>query len=356
MAIDIHYFLWNSLQGEDLMNVIIYGLGRRFLDDIEKIQEKYNIVAIVDGNPSKRGTYQQFKVISPFDLKDYSYDKIIVTPIEYENIVMLLHALGVENDNIELLVSDEECGHAWNHISLVPQYEGGISCQYDNICFKVKNKSDHMVMNDIFKKNSWNFCTKEKVVVIDIGMNIGLASLYFANMDNVERVYGYEPFPQTYQTALDNICMNDARIQSKIIPNNYGLTDKEQTIEVLYDSKYTTNMRIDGGERLHGDEEKVVQVRTLIASDVIGNIMEKHTDAKIVLKVDCEGSEYSIFENLCATGVLNKIYMILMETHDGRENEIKSSLAQSGFVYFDNYVGYRSRLSFIYAVNSKTFI
>lgn len=311
------------------MNAIIYGFGRRFFDNKEKIQEKYNIVAIVDGNPSKCGSYQQLNIISPFELKDYSYDKVIVTPIEYENIVILLHALGVENNKIELLVSDEECGHAWNHISLVPQYEGGISCQYDNICFKVKNKSDCMVMNDIFKKNSWDFCTKEKVVVVDIGMNIGLASLYFANMDNVEMVYGYEPFPQTYQTALNNIGMNDSGIQSKITPYNYGLTDKEQTIEVLYDSKYTTNMRIDGGERLHGDEEKVVQIRTLIASDVIGNIMEKHTDAKIVLKVDCEGSEYSIFENLCASEVLDKIYMILMETHDGRENEIKPELFMS---------------------------
>ena len=81
--------------------------------------------------------------------------------------------------------------------------------------------------------------------------------------------------------------------------------------------------------------------------------MEKHIGIKIVLKVDCEGAEYSIFENLFATGVLDKIYMILMETHDGRENEIKSLLAQSGFIYFDNYVGYHSKLSFIYAVNTS---
>ena len=335
------------------MNVIIYGIGRRFFDNKDKLLEENNIVAIVDSDPNKQDTYKQFNVISPFEIKDYIYDKIIVTPREFDNIIMLLHALEVKNEKVELLVDDEECGHVWSNVSLMPQYEGGIFCQYDNICFKVKNKSDYMVMNDIFKKNSWNFSTKEKVVVIDIGMNIGLASLYFANMDNVEKVYGFEPFPQTYQTALDNIRMNDVRIKSKIDPNNYGLTDKEQNIKVLYDSKYTTNMRIDGGERLHGDEENIAQVRTLVASDVICNIMEKHIGIKIVLKVDCEGAEYSIFENLFATGVLDKIYMILMETHDGRENEIKSLLAQSGFIYFDNYVGYHSILSFIYSVNNR---
>lgn len=334
------------------MNVIIYGVGRRFFDNKDKLLKKYNIVAIVDGDSDKQGKYQQLDVISPFEIKDYTYDKIIVTPIEYDNIIMLLHALGVENDKIELLVSEEECGHVWSNVSLIPQYEGGIFCQYDNICFKVKNKSDYMVMNDIFKKNGWNFNTKEKVVVIDIGMNIGLASLYFANMDNVGMVYGYEPFPQTYQTALGNIRMNDTTIYSKIKPNNFGLSDKEQSIDVLYDSKYTTNMRIDGGKRLHGDQENMVQIRTLVASDVIYNIMEKHAGMKIVLKVDCEGSEYSIFENLFETRVLNKIYMILMETHDGRENKIKSYLDKSGFVYFDNYVGYYPKLSFIFAVNT----
>ena len=333
------------------MDVIIYGVGRRFHDNIEWLSQKYNVIALVDGNPDKQMKYQQYDIISPFRLKDYTYDKLIITPLEYQNIVMLLQALEVSNDKIELLVDEKECGHMWNNISLIPLYEGGLLCKYDNICFKVKNKSDYMIMDDIFKKNGWDFYTKEKVIVIDIGMNIGLASLFFANMENVQKVYGYEPFPETYQMALDNIQMNDDKIKEKLIPHNYGLNDKSQNIEVLYDSKYTTNMRIDGGQRLHGEQEKMVQIKTMVASEVIHNIISEYLDKKIVLKIDCEGSEYSIFDNLLASGILNKVYIILLETHDGRENEIKSILAKCGFVYFDNYIGYYSKLSYIFAIN-----
>lgn len=45
--------------------------------------------------------------------------------------------------------------------------------------------------------------------------------------------------------------------------------------------------------------------------------------------------------------------MILMETHDGRENEIKKILEDQGFVYFDNYIGGFMKLGFMYAVNLK---
>lgn len=229
------------------MNVLIYGLGKRFSDNRDILMQKYNIVAIVDSNPNKQGRYEGIEVISPLKIENYHFDKIIITPENYDDIILLLQALAIPNEKIELFVSEEECGHIWSEVSLVPQYEDGILCQFDNICFKVKNTSDYMVMNDIFKKNSWDFHTDEMVIVVDIGMNIGLASLYFANMDNVEMVYGYEPFLETFHTAIQNVEMNDERIKDKIKLYNYGVLDEDKTMNVLYDSAYTTSNRIDGG-------------------------------------------------------------------------------------------------------------
>lgn len=103
----------------------------------------------------------------------------------------------------------------------------------------------------------------------------------------------------------------------------------------------------------HGDKGKLVQIKTLEASILIDRIIREHPNKKVVLKIDCEGSEYKIFENLLLTNELEKVYMILMETHDGRENEIKSFLKKCHFIYFDNYVGYYPKIAFIYAINTK---
>ena len=228
---------------------------------------------------------------------------------------------------------------------------GGVCCSFDDVHFLIKNQSDYMVMKDIFEKNGWDFYCKEKVIVIDIGMNIGLSCLYFANMENVEYVYGYEPFLKTYEQALENFLRNSRNIQNKIRAVNCGLTDRESRAEILYNPLYTTNMRVDQGIRVHGEKEENVWVETRSAAHEIGSILKEHKKKRVVLKIDCEGSEYPIFQELKEKGILENIYMILMETHDGRENEIKQVLKDQGFLYFDNYVGGFPKLGFLYAIN-----
>lgn len=331
--------------------VLLYGCGKRFSENLEYIEKKYCVQAIADIDFQKWGKYGQYDIVPPSRIPEYDFDKIVITPKEFQGILAVLQAMGVPNRQVELLICENEYGHKRQNVSMSPQYMGGIICRFNDICFYVKNRSDYMVMEDIFKKNGWDFYCKEKVVVVDIGMNIGLSCLYFANMQNVEQVYGFEPFSETYRQALDNFAGNPQLIQSKICPVNCGLTDKEREIEVSYNPLYTTNMRVDQGKRIYGESEEKVWIKTRSASAEIHMILKKHKEKNIVLKIDCEGSEYLIFQDLVRTGILKDIYMVLMETHDGRENEIKKQLEDFNFCYFDNYTGGFSGLGFIYALN-----
>lgn len=335
--------------------VLLYGLGRRFVENKEFIEKKYDIEAIVDCDYQKHGKYELYDVIPPSKICEYSFEKIIITPKDFQGILAVLQAQEIPNEKIEFLVCENDYGHIWKNVSMIPSYDlcEGIECHFDEICFLVKNQSDHMVMRDIFEKNGWNFYCKENVVVVDIGMNIGLSCLYFANMTNVECVYGYEPFSQTYEQALNNFSRNALEIQNKIRPFNCALTDRESRVEAAYNPLYTTNMRVDQGKRTHGEREEKVWIKTKSAANEIGLIVKKHRNKKIVLKIDCEGSEYPIFQNLKEKGILKNIYLILMETHDGRENEIKQTLEDEGFLYFDNYIGGLPKLGFIYAVHPE---
>lgn len=333
--------------------VLLYGLGKRFVDHKEEIEGKYDIVAIADCDNGKHGRYDIYDVVSPLKICEYSFEKLIITPEKYQGILPVLQALGVSNDKIELLVYDKIYEHTWKSVSMRPLYDGSVYYRFDRIHFLAKNHSDYLVMWDIFGKKGWDFYCREKVVVVDIGMNIGLSCLYFANMENVEYVYGYEPFLQTYEQAVENFGRNPEQIRNKIRPANCGLTDRESRTEVSYNPLYTTNMRVDGGKRTHSKTEEKVWVQTKSAGDEISAILKRHENGKIVLKVDCEGSEYPIFQDLKGKDILKNVYMILMETHDGREDEIKKILKAQGFVYFDNYIGGFMKLGFMYAVNLK---
>ena len=67
--------------------------------------------------------------------------------------------------------------------------------------------------------------------------------------------------------------------------------------------------------------------------------MEKHKNDLIVFKIDTEGAEYDIIDNLIASGLINKIDMIMMETHYYPEDKDKHplhvmnhTLANHGFI------------------------
>lgn len=333
--------------------VLLYGLGKRFIENKEVLEKEYDIVAIADCDSKKHGRYGTYDVVSPLKICEYSFDRLIITPKDYQGILPVLQALEIPNEKLELLISDKIYEHTWKKISMRPLYDGGVCYRFDNIHFLSKNHSDYLVMWDIFGKKGWDFYCREKVVVVDIGMNIGLSCLYFANMENVDYVYGYEPFVQTYEQALKNFGRNPEEIRNKIRPTNCGLTDRESRIEVSYNPHYTTNMRVDEGIRTHGETEEKVWVQTKSAGDEISAILKRHENEKIVLKMDCEGSEYPIFQDLKEKDILKDVCMILMETHDGREDEIKKILKDQGFVYFDNYIGGFMKLGFIYAVNPE---
>ena len=162
----------------------------------------------------------------------------------------------------------------------------------------------------------------KEFVVFDIGMNRGYAALKFANYDSCKAVYGFEISQETYDFALENLDLNP-ELAHKIKTYNFGLSDKEDEIDIYClpgsDGITTTELEFTNvqTEWLKGKEQmKIKKAKVKEASAIILDIIKKdNINSNIVLKIDTEGSEHKILDNLINNDVLDKVDLIMGENH-----------------------------------------
>lgn len=184
------------------------------------------------------------------------------------------------------------------------------------------------VTHGVLAFGDYHFAAEGESVVIDIGMNVGIASLYFA-MRDVIRVYGYEPVPATYQKALFNLRINES-YAGKITPANSALGGANKSVTVKFKEWHSGGASMVAGNQSGNN----VTVQVLDAATEIGAIIGKHRGRRIVVKCDAEGAEKEIFAQLDEAGALANIDIIVMEYHFGYDRFIEPLLLGNGFALF----------------------
>jgi FkbM family methyltransferase len=200
--------------------------------------------------------------------------------------------------------------------------------------FKVASLSNMAVLHEIFIQKIYDIeLVGPEVVVIDIGMNVGVASHFFASMPNVKAVYGYEPFPETFQEALFNSALNPT-LKNNLFLFNVGVSDRtcKKTI-TLFESGSLSASTIESNTSFTKKNGEEVEVELMAAKDVLTTIIEKHPNTPLVLKIDCEGEEYAIFESLKNSNLMSNVTAILVEWHEKGINPIASFLIDQGFQF-----------------------
>jgi FkbM family methyltransferase len=230
----------------------------------------------------------------------------------------------------------------------------GTIMEYLGLRLKIRNREDFQILWEVLLRNTYNFCTSKEVCVVDIGMNAGFASLFFSRMSHVKLVYAFEPFRVPFNRALENFALN-AELQPKIKAYNFGLGAATQELSVLYDENNTLSGSVLG--RDFGVDTKI-SIRD--ASDVLRRIVHevKPLGLDIVIKMDCEGSEFPIFETLDLHGLLPEVQMFMIEWHKwwspGRtQQELISRLLANGFNVFDHTDLFDPYAGALYAVRSS---
>ena len=191
--------------------------------------------------------------------------------------------------------------------------------------YKCVNEGTMLFKDEIIKIT---MLLNEEVVVVDFGMNIGVASLFFATKEKVKAVYGYEAFPDTYQQALDNFAMNETVI-NKIHPYNFAITMEEGDRDIVVSHTSTASRNI------YSTDESKTKVKLICksAKSVLKEVADTYPNTKLLIKCDTEGAEFDIFQSIGETDLLNRVDAIIMEYHNSPET-ILELLDGYGFRYW----------------------
>lgn len=156
--------------------------------------------------------------------------------------------------------------------------------------------------------------------VLDIGANFGFFSLY-ALENGANKIYSVEPFPQAFENVV-NLSKD-----FNIFPINKAVSSKSEDLYMsINPSCSASNCLSDYNDIFNNDGEKLL-VKTIDINDLIKSV-DSYID---LLKIDCEGAELDIFENIKPEN-LNKIGKMVIETHsDYIDGYIRNVLTENNF-------------------------
>ncbi len=168
---------------------------------------------------------------------------------------------------------------------------------------------------------------------LDIGANQGLYSLIAGNNPACERIIALEPVADTHRFLAANLAL--AGLEGRAVALNVGLSNEAGThmitINPVHSGQATLESHLEGRESCRAVTVELVTMAQL----------EAHlpTDLPLFVKIDVEGHEPVIIEELLASRHASRVLGIFYE-HDNRWTDnaaIARALNRAGFAKLRRY-------------------
>jgi FkbM family methyltransferase len=161
--------------------------------------------------------------------------------------------------------------------------------------------------------------------VIDGGSNIGLAILYFKLKYPEAYVVGFEPVSDLFELLALNVTTNQL---SRVEVFNQGLSEKAGPVVMYQNSNRST---LNWSMFAQNVTSKAITCHSVLLSTII------EEDQEYALKIDVEGSEIRIVQDLVWSGKIKRISEFIIEAHPAVVKELfpamLNQLEANGFKY-----------------------
>jgi FkbM family methyltransferase len=141
---------------------------------------------------------------------------------------------------------------------------------------------DYGTAYDVFVIQPYNVDLQDPRVIVDLGANVGYATLYFATRYPNARIHSFEPHPVHYSLVQELIALNNLQTRVTVYPQAAGVSAHAAH---LSDSRTSSQI-------LNGSSSDGVPVQVIDFFD-----WARSAGVIDLLKIDIEGGEFSIFRD-----------------------------------------------------------
>lgn len=180
-------------------------------------------------------------------------------------------------------------------------------------------ESFYYLYGEIFIKNEYfisKYKTQNPRTIIDAGANIGLATLFFLHNNKNAFLISIEADPNTFRYLKKNIEINN-------------FSHRVQLLNVVLSRSSAKTLNFYSSGRLGGLMSSLNQKRSNGKKIIVENkklsLITKKYEKIDVLKLDVEGAETEILDDLNMSKELQKIDSFLIEYHHNLNTETKLS-------------------------------
>ena len=172
--------------------------------------------------------------------------------------------------------------------------------------------------------------TQEEITIIDCGTNIGMSVLYFKLLAPNAKVIAFEPNPDTFNIIKDNVGKNNLDVKLY----NVGLGKEQGELPFYTDMGDSSSQSASLTKHIQNKNRELKEIKVTI--DKLSNYISGPID---VLKLDIEGAEGEVLEDLEETDKLKYCKIVFLEYHYDGENtcyplgKLLSILDRAGFLY-----------------------
>ena len=121
----------------------------------------------------------------------------------------------------------------------------GVLLEVGGVKLKLQNWEELFIATEIFAEGIYNLRLQSPFALLDIGMNVGTTSLFFAGNPACQAFYGFEPFPKTVEKARVNLSLNPD-LAGKIHVTAKGVAAREFGTELDFVEEYKGSVGLHG--------------------------------------------------------------------------------------------------------------
>ncbi len=184
------------------------------------------------------------------------------------------------------------------------------------------------LFQEIFLNGTYLFRTDAEIpTIVDCGSNIGMSILFFKTIYPTAHVIGFEPDPQTFEILQSNVERNSL---TEVDVHPFALSERNGTIDFYHNEH-------DAGSLLMSiHEERMKGERITVQTRKLSSFISVPVD---LLKMDIEGAEEEVLQELAASNTLQFVKQMFIEYHHHITHNVDTLssilmlLEKSGFGY-----------------------